>query len=137
MPYSNPEDRKRYQRDYDVQRRQTHKAVKVTMTLNQYRQFESYAKGAKQTVARALISLAKSKLEALPVLDPGTQKKLDEIVFILRNCANNVNQIAHASNLRVMMDDDPPTPSEGTKVLTKIHEGLVQLEIMVEQKLTE
>ena len=136
MPYRDDQEKKRYQRDYDAKRKGTHKAVKVTLTMSQFRRLELFAKSSELSVATALLSLATSQLDDIPSLSPATVSALDEVVRLLRASGNNINQIAHACNLEVGFLNQPKTPEEGSEILTKIHEGLVQLEFLIAQKLS-
>ena len=106
------------------------------MTTEVYLQFRQYADAQHQSVAKTILSLAQKKREEVPVLHPDTKSKLDEIILLLRASGNNINQIAHACNIRVMRDDDLPTESEGEQFLKSIREGMMQLELLIEEKLS-
>ncbi len=136
MPYRDDQDKKSYQRAYDAKRRKTHQAVKVTLTIAQFRKLEAYAKDSGLSVATALLSLALSQLDGIPSLSPTTISALDEVTRLLRASSNNVNQIAHACNLEVGFLNQSKSPQEGAEILTKIHEGLVQLEVLISKKLS-
>jgi hypothetical protein len=131
MPYRDPKDRTHYQSKYDRKRRSSHRAVKVTLTWEQYRQFEKVALSEQTSVPRLLASLAESKLLDAPFLDHATQEKITDIIRLLRNSGNSINQIAHACNLGMYGQSD------GEQLLTQIHEGLVQMEVFVKKSLTD
>lgn len=130
MPYRNPEDRKQYQAQYDRNRRNSHRAVKVTLTKELYRQFAKVAQAEGISVSRLLVALAESKLLDAPFVDHLLQEKLAEIVRLLRSSGNSINQIAHACHLGLHGKDD------GEQLLTQIHEGLDQVEVFIKNSLT-
>lgn len=106
------------------------------MKTEVYLKFRQFAEAQKQSVARTILSLAEKKCHDIPQLHPDTKSKLDEIIYLLRASGNNINQIAHACNIRVLMDDDLPTKEEGRQYLKSIHEGMTQLELLIERKLS-
>lgn len=134
MPFKSKAGRKRYQSSYDRRRKQSHKAVKVTLTLDQYRRFERFAKTEKQSIPKTVGALADAKLNDAPFVPHDTKEKLSEIVRLLRASGNNVNQIAHACNMQTGFIGDGKTPQEGVEILTQIHEGLVQIEVIVKEQ---
>ena len=136
MPFRDPEEKRKYHRAYQAYRAKTHTSVKVTMKTEVYLKFFQYAKAQKQSVARTILKLAEQKHQDTPLLHPEAKSKLDEITLLLRASGNNINQIAHACNIRVMRDDDLPTENEGSQYLKSIHEGMMQLELLIEQKLS-
>ena len=137
MPFSHPEDRKNYQYRYDKNRKKSHRAIKVTLTLEQYQRFERFAKIEKLSVPKVVSSLADAKVNDEPYVTNDTKEKLSEIIRLLRASGNNVNQISYACNMEAGFGGDGKTPEEGVKILTQIHEGLVQIEVLVKDKLKE
>lgn len=135
MPFKDPEDKKDYQHAYDQRRRETHRSVKVTLTLDQYARFERFAKTERLSIPKTLSVLAESKMNDAPFVTHDTKEKLSEIVRLLRASGNNVNQIAHACNVQAGFMGEGKTPQEGIEILTQIHEGLVQIEVLVSEKL--
>lgn len=135
MPFKNPNEKKAYQDDYDNRRRQTHRAIKLTLTLDEYRRFERFAKTERHSIPKTLTALASAKLDDAPFVPNDIKEKLAEIVRLLRASGNNVNQIAHACNVQAGFMGESKTPEEGIQILTQIHEGLVQIEVMISQKL--
>ena len=131
MPYRSSEDRKQYQAQYDQKRRDSHRAVKVTLTWSQYRRFEKVAGLEQLSVSRLLVALADSKLQNAPFVDHATQEKLTDIVRLLRSSGNSINQISHACNLGMYGNED------GVPLLTQIYDGLEQVEVFIKKSLTE
>ena len=135
MPFRDPEDKRLYEKAYRHYRSETHRSVKLTMTKQTYELFLEYAKQSGQSVAKTILQLAEQKHHDTPLLHPETKNKLDAIIRLLRSSGNNINQIAHACNIRVMCDDDLPTPDEGKDFLESIHQGMNQLEVMIKNHL--
>ena len=135
MPQHDPDEQRRYLREYALQRRRTHRSVKVTMTLAKFGKLERLAEKERTSVPRLLLSLASDKLGAVPFVSLDLKERLDEVIRLLRSCGNNINQIAHACNLQAGFLDQPKSPQEGVEILTRIHEGLVRLEILITGKL--
>lgn len=97
MPIS--DKRKTYNREYAER---THR-VAVTLTPDEYRRLEKRAGvlGIRPTtLAKELIVSQNGKPETQPEM---IRDELQEIRFLLRNVANNINQIAHYSNRIKMM----------------------------------
>lgn len=97
MPIS--EKRKTYNREYAER---THR-VAVTLTPEEYHRLEKRAGvlGIRPTtLAKELIVSQNGKPETQPEM---IRDELQEIRFLLRNVANNINQIAHYSNRIKMM----------------------------------
>jgi len=137
MPFKDSEERTRYQSRYDTRRQKTHKAIKVTLTLAQYERFERFAKLEKLSIPKTVCQLAESKMDEKPYVTSDTKEKLGELVRLLRSSGNSVNQIAHACNVQAGFLEGGKTAQEGLEILTQIHEGLVQIEVLVKGKLTE
>lgn len=135
MPFKNPDERTSYQSRYDTRRKKTHRAIKVTLALEQYQQFERFAKLEKQSIPKTVLALADAKAGDAPFVTNDTKEKLTEVVYLLRASGNNVNQIAHACNMQVGFAGDGKTPQEGVEILSRIHEGLRQIEEVVKTKL--
>jgi hypothetical protein len=92
MPIS--EKRKTYNREYAER---THR-VAVTLTPEEYRRLEKRAEALgirPTTLAKELILSKSGKPETHPEI---IRDELQQIKFLLRNVANNINQIAHYSN---------------------------------------
>ena len=135
MPYRNDEDQRRYQEAYSRQRKQTHRSVKVTMTLAEFGKLEELAKVEKASVPSLILNLALNRVGEAPFVSSELKERLDEAIRLIRSCANNINQIAHACNLQAGFMDEPKSPQEGIEILTGIHEGLVRMEVLFTEKL--
>jgi hypothetical protein len=86
--------RKIYNQEYS----QRMKRVSVTFSNSEYSEIEQRAKkeGVKPTTLVKNMALAYH--QQLPIIPEPIAQELKELRFLIRNVANNVNQIAHHSN---------------------------------------
>ena len=124
MPFREPEERKKYKHHYDANRRNQKRAVKVTLTWEQYHQFERAAKEGNLSVSRLMAELAEAQLHAEPFVDQATKEKLADIVRMLRSSGNAINEIAYDCKLHA----HKMTPGDGIRLLSQIHQGILQMQ---------
>lgn len=96
--------------------------VAVTLTPAEYSELEKRAKaeGVKPTTLVKNMAIAYHQGQAItpePIL-----KELQELRFLLRNAANNINQIAHHSNTVGRLVDENGFLDEVRKMETTINE---------------
>ena len=91
-------DRKEYYKKYNQQKRKNLKDVHLYLTKEQYNYFEKVAEKEGLTVTSLIKAMALLQAEKTYYLPNEIQEKLTEFVFLIRNIANNVNQIAKYSN---------------------------------------
>jgi hypothetical protein len=106
-----PTDRSQYQKRYRQLYKTRHKRVTVVYGADEYGRLEADA--AKAQVSLASLVRARSLEE--PLQGPANSAAgapgdvVKELRFLLRNVANNMNQIAYHSNrLRMVMDENEP-----------------------------
>jgi hypothetical protein len=89
------EKRKAYLKQY----KKHYKAKRVNLTLSsdEYRDFLTQAKNTKITTYVKRLALA--SLHSQTMIPEHLETELKTLLFAIRNIANNVNQIAHYSNL--------------------------------------
>ena len=114
----NSEQRKAYLQSYQAN---THR-VAITLTSTEYAELEKRAKaeGVKPTTLVKNMAIAYHQGQAItpePIL-----KELQELRFLLRNAANNINQIAHHSNTVGRLVDENGFLDEVRKMETTINE---------------
>ena len=114
----NSEQRKAYLQSYQAN---THR-VAITLTSTEYAELEKRAKaeGVKPTTLVKNMAIAYHQGQAItpePIL-----KELQELRFLLRNSANNINQIAHHSNTVGRLVDENGFLDEVRKMETTINE---------------
>ena len=96
------EKRKRYLDEYIDKR----KRVNISLSEDEFRKI-SYLAGLNNTKPTSFITqLVQHHLNKSPFISMQLQDEIKEMKFLLRNVANNINQIAHRSNtLKVMVDE--------------------------------
>ncbi|MBR8842401.1 hypothetical protein CWB96_03840 [Pseudoalteromonas citrea] len=102
-----PEHKKDYQKQYMAEFRKHHKRVELNFTLAEYRDFKKAAQQEKLTVSQTVKNMAMAYQQQHYFIPAELKEKLDTLHFLIRNVANNINQIAHRSNtLQVMVHEN-------------------------------
>ena len=93
--------RKQYLDDYVAQR----KRINISLSADEFTKV-SYLADLNQTKPTSFITLlVQQHLSKSPFISSQLQDEIKEMKYLLRNVANNINQIAHRSNtLKVMVD---------------------------------
>lgn len=95
-----------YQQQYMEEFRRQHKRVELNLTLPQYRAFQKAALAEQLSVSQTIKNMAIAYEQQSYFIPLELKDKLDILHFLIRNVANNVNQIAHRSHtLQVMVDE--------------------------------
>lgn len=96
------EKRKRYLDEYIDKR----KRINISLSADEYSKI-SYLADLNNTKSTSFITqLVQHHLNKSPFISSQLQDEIKEMKFLLRNVANNINQIAHRSNtLKVMVDE--------------------------------
>ena len=92
-------DRQTYQKNKNAQRAKTHKRVELYIPLTEFKTFQRLAKKEDMTPNRLILSYAIAYRDHQQLVPKALKKRLDEHNFLIRNMANNLNQIAHSSNI--------------------------------------
>lgn len=90
-------DRRAYYKAYRLANKSRTKRVSLTLSKDEYRAFTRASKGSK--LAPFIKACALSSLEQQALIPAEVTEELATLRFAIRNIANNVNQIAHHSNL--------------------------------------
>lgn len=94
------QSRSDYQKSYQQRYKAKHKTVSVMLTKSDYRRLEQAAKKAGvKKVATMMRQLTFSAIDGDAILPESTAERLKEHNMLLRNIANNINQMAHSSNI--------------------------------------
>jgi len=102
-----PNNKQNYQKQYMAEFRKSHKRVELNFTLAEYREFKKAAQKEKLTVSQAVKNMAIAYQQQHYFIPTELKEKLDTLHFLIRNVANNINQIAHRSNtLKVMVQEN-------------------------------
>lgn len=95
--------RREYFKNYTEQR----KRINISLCLSDYQKIEYLAEKSQLKPTSFVSHIVQEKLEKNPHLSPEIQKELTEVKYLIRNIANNINQIAHRSNtLKVMVEEN-------------------------------
>lgn len=96
------EKRKRYLDEYIEKR----KRINISLSADEFLKV-SHLADLNQTKPTSFITqLVQHHLNKSPFISSQLQDEIKEMKFLLRNVANNINQIAHRSNtLKVMVDE--------------------------------
>jgi len=96
------EKRKRYLDEYIDKR----KRINISLSADEFSKI-SYLADLNNTKPTSFITqLVQHHLNKSPFISSQLQDEIKDIKFLLRNVANNINQIAHRSNtLKVMVDE--------------------------------
>lgn len=92
-------DRKLYLKKKNQERKQTHRRFELSMPKQEAKRFEALAKKEGLSPNRLIVRLANAYLDESYFVPKKLKTRLDEHNFLVRNVANNVNQIAHSSNI--------------------------------------
>ena len=99
-------NRKEYYKKYNNEKRKQLKDVHIYLTQEQYNYFEKVAEKEDLTVTSLIRAMALLQAEKIYYLPKEIQEKLNEFVFLIRNIANNVNQIArHSNTIKALTDE--------------------------------
>ncbi len=90
--------RTEYHKKYFEEYNKKNKYVKLTLTLEEYRFFKQISEKENIKIAKLIKILALSQAGKTFFQPKEKQEKLSEFVFLIRNIANNINQIARHSN---------------------------------------
>lgn len=99
-------DRKQYQRNYKKAYAKTHRQISVSVTNAQYRDFQTQADKENTKVSTLVRNMALAYLQQNTLVPSSISAELKELKFLIRNIANNVNQMAHYSNTIHQMVDE-------------------------------
>lgn len=100
-------DRKQYYKKYNKEVRKKLKDVHIYLTQDEYDFFNQIAEKQEIKVSKLIKTMALSQAGKTFYLPKEIQEKLTEFVFLIRNIANNVNQIArHSNTVKSLVDEN-------------------------------
>jgi len=88
-----------YQRDYRKRTKRQFRDVSVRLPASDYRELKSYADANGMGLATVLREGSLAQIRGSVLRSGGVEAELRELRFLLATVANNVNQMAHHSNL--------------------------------------
>lgn len=92
------EYQKQYHKNYDKHR------VNLALSKTEYASFCEVAEKEGLKVATVVRNMALAFLQSRPYVNMELEEKLKEHNFLVRNIANNINQIAHRVNMGQVVD---------------------------------
>jgi len=92
-------DRKAYQKVKNAQRKDTHERVELYIPKGEFTSFFRLAKKEDISPNKLILNMAIAYRDQQQLVPKSLKKRLDEHNFLIRNMANNLNQIAHSSNI--------------------------------------
>lgn len=92
-------DRKEYFRKKKAEYRKEHKRVELQLSNQEYRQWQTIAKREKLSVNQVIKQMATAYKDNSYFIPTETNEKLSKIALLIRNIANNINQMAKHSNI--------------------------------------
>lgn len=92
-------DRSAYQKLKKHERKSTHKRIEIQLTLPEYQAFKRAAKKEGTTVNHLIKNMAIAYRDTEYFIPADLKKSLDNFGMLIRNIANNINQMAHSANI--------------------------------------
>jgi hypothetical protein len=108
-----PTDRREYLKEYRSKYKARTKRVTAAFSRDEYARIEAVAEEAGLKIAALVRERALGEISMSPPSSSSSKaSKHDdarEVIFLLRNIANNINQMAYHSNrLRTVLDENEP-----------------------------
>lgn len=102
----NKPDSKTYKANHwKNQKESGYRRVSVTLSGDEYKRMEIEAKKHKVTVTAHLKALALAHLDNEYLIPENMEKRMDELIAILRGVGNNLNQLArHSNEMKYFLD---------------------------------
>ena len=94
-----PANSAQYQRDYREKTKRQYKDVSVRLPVSDHRELKSYGQANGMRLATVLREGALAQIRSSSLRSSGVEAELKELRFLLASIANNVNQMAHHSNV--------------------------------------
>ena len=101
------DNRKLYNQKYKAEYQERTKRVSITLSNNEYAELEQRAKREGVKITTLVKNMALAYHQQDRIMPESVKSELQELRFLLRNVANNINQIAHYSNtIRRLADEN-------------------------------
>lgn len=102
-----PMDRKEYLRKYKKEYAKQVRPVQVTFSIDEYEILKKISEKEGVKVTPLVKSLALAQAQKMSYVTAEKQERLNEFVFLIRNIANNINQIAkHSNTVKNLRDEN-------------------------------
>jgi len=101
------EQQSEYQKKYRKQYAESHRRISISVSNDEYKAFSYLANKENIKVTTLVKDFAFAGLSNTLAVPKDLQKDLQDIKFLIRNIANNVNQAAHYSHtIRTLVDEN-------------------------------
>lgn len=114
------EKRKSYEKEYKQAYAKTHRQISLTVKTSEYAAFEKLAKQEGVKVSTLVKNMAIAYQQQETFVPVAITNELQELKFLIRNIANNVNQMSHYSNTIHALVDENNFLAEIKKLETSI-----------------
>ncbi|CAG0940642.1 hypothetical protein BROC_01114 [Candidatus Brocadiaceae bacterium] len=118
--------RKLYNKQYKAEYNQRVKRVYLVFSQSEYDEIEKRAKSENVKPATLVKNMALAYHQQVHIMPEPIKEELQELRFLLRNVANNINQIAHHSNTIQRLADENGLLLEIQKMEQVINTYVVQ-----------
>ena len=92
-------DRKDYFAKKYLERKRSHKRVSRSIPLHEYQQFQAIATREGCNVSTLLLMMARAHRDDKYFVPMELSDKLSTLTRLIRNIANNINQLSHSANI--------------------------------------
>lgn len=99
-------DRKEYLKAIKEERKTTHKRVEVQFTIQEFKEFERIAKQECLHPNTLIKNMAIAYKDTKYFMPANVLESLNEVSKLIRNIADNLNQMAHSSNIFQSVDQN-------------------------------
>jgi rRNA-processing protein FCF1 len=90
---------KDYHKKYREEYKKKVKYINVAIPMPMYQELEKLAEVEDEKVATLIRNMALAHMKQKTMVPKTVETELKEFIFLMRNIANNINQIAHHSNI--------------------------------------
>ena len=94
-----PANSKHYQQAYRDRTKAKRRVVSVSMDADDHQELSRYAKAHEMSLSRFLREASLHQARSASLQSPQTVEELKELRRVILNISNNLNQIAHHSNV--------------------------------------
>ncbi len=99
-------DRSAYQKQKKQERKSTHKRIEIQLTLKEYQAFKRAADSECISVNSLIKNMAVAYRDTAYFVPGELQQSLDTVARLIRNIADNINQLSHSANIFHSVDEN-------------------------------
>ncbi|WP_020560815.1 plasmid mobilization protein [Thiofilum flexile] len=100
------ENRQAYKKAWNQKNKSHVKRVSITLSNSEYSELEKRAKKENIKITTLVKNMALAYHQQAPLFSSEQLQEMQEMRFLFRNIANNINQIAHNSNMIKRLTDE-------------------------------